>query len=409
MNKVANSDRPHIVIVGRRNVGKSSLINNITDQELSIVSDVAGTTTDPVKKAYELLPFGPVVMVDTAGIDDEGELGEKRISKTMKAISQADLAVLVLDARERLHHKERELISHLERISVNFFVVINKIEFGVNPELLNELKELEVIHFEVSCKEKCGFDTLRTKMIRTLPEDTAPPLISDLINKNDVVVLVVPIDPGAPKNRIILPQVQALREVLDTEAIAVVAQHNELSRALDNLKAFPDLVVTDSQAIKTVAAIVPEKIRTTTFSILMARHKGDLTAFVQGLKKVNELEEGDKVLIAESCSHHVQEDDIGKVKIPNWLKEHTGKNFQLNYSYGHDFPESLSEYKLIIHCGGCMLTRRAMLMRINEAKLMNVPIANYGMIISYMNGAIPRALLPFDKAIKEWNKVKTLN
>lgn len=406
MEKVAQANRPHIAIVGRRNVGKSSLVNALLGQDLSIVSDVPGTTTDPVKKAFELLPYGPVVLVDTAGIDDEGELGQKRISKTIKNLSQSDFALVVLDARERLQSKELELLAYLDKISVNYIVAINKIEFGVNPQLLDELKELRITHFEVSCKEKVGIDELKRKMIRMLPAEIEPPLISDIVSQGDVVVMVVPIDLGAPKGRLILPQVQTIREALDEDTIVIVCKDKELRSTLDNLKNYPDLVITDSQAIMRVAADVPEKVKLTTFSILMARHKGDLPTFVKGLKRVEELENGDKVLIAEACTHHAQADDIGTVKIPRWLRNHTKKDLQIDVAHGADYPENLSDYKLIIHCGGCMLTRRAMLTRMNEAKLLDVPIVNYGVLISYMHGAIPRALRPFEEAITEWERLK---
>lgn len=406
MNKVADSNRPHIAVVGRRNVGKSSLVNALLGQDLSIVSDVAGTTTDPVKKALELLPYGPVVLVDTAGIDDEGELGRQRISKTIKILSSSDFALVVVDAREILQSKELELFAYLDKLQINYIVAVNKIEFGVNPDLLDELKELRITHFEVSCKEKAGIDELKRKMIRLLPADQEPPLVSDIVSQGDVIVLVVPIDLGAPKGRLIMPQVQTIREALDEDTIVVVCKDKELRSTLDNLKNYPDLVITDSQAIMRVAADVPDKVKLTTFSILMARHKGELPIFVRGLRRVEELQNGDKVLVAEACSHHAQEDDIGTVKIPRWLRNHTRKDLQIDIIHGHDFPDNLSDYKLIVHCGGCMLTRRAMQTRINEAKLMDVPIVNYGVLISYMHGAVPRALLPFEEAIAEWEKVK---
>lgn len=406
MSKVADSNRPHISIVGRRNVGKSSLVNALLGQDLSIVSETAGTTTDPVKKAFELLPYGPVVLVDTAGIDDEGELGQKRISKTIKILSSSDFALVVVDARETLQNKELELFAYLDKISINYIVVVNKIEFGTNPKLLEELKELRITHFEVSCKEKAGIEDLKRRMIRLLPEEKEPPLVGDIVTQGDVIVMVVPIDLGAPKGRLIMPQVQTIREALDEDTIVIVCKDKELRSTLDNLKNYPDLVITDSQAIMRVAADVPEKVKLTTFSILMARHKGELPIFVNGLKRVQELQNGDKVLIAEACTHHAQEDDIGTVKIPRWLRNHTRKDLQIDVKHGYDFPENLSDYKLIVHCGGCMLTRRAMQTRINEAKLLDVPIVNYGVLISYMHGAVPRALLPFEEAIAEWERIK---
>ena len=409
MNKVASAERTHIAIVGKRNVGKSSLINCLTNQELSIVSQTPGTTTDPVSKAVEMFPYGPVVIVDTAGIDDEGELGEKRISRTIKSISKADFAIIVLDARDELDKSETELITFLQKIEVPFLAVVNKIEFGINPNLLLELEALEVIHYEVSCKENAGVDIFRKRLIHLLPGETEIPLISDLVGQGDVVVMVVPIDLGAPKGRLIKPQVQSIREALDEDTICVVVKDKELRSALSLLKNPPDLVITDSQAIMRVAADVPENVKLTTFSILMARHKGNLPEFVKGLRRVEELNNGDKVLISEACTHHAQEDDIGTVKIPRWLRNHTKKNLQIDITHGYDFPENLSEYKLVVHCGSCMLTRKAMQVRIKQAKLLDIPIVNYGVLISYMHGAVPRVLYPFDEAIAEWDKIVTVN
>ena len=402
MNKIAKAERIHIAIVGKRNVGKSSLINTLTDQELSIVSDTPGTTTDPVAKAVEMLPYGPVVIVDTAGIDDEGELGEKRICRTVKSISNADFAIVVLDAREELDDRELELINHLRKIDVPFTVAVNKIEFGINPHLLNKLKALEATHFEVSCTENAGIETLKRKLIHLLPKEIENPLIGDLVGQGDVVVMVVPIDLGAPKGRLIKPQVQSIREALDEDTICVVVKDKELRSALDALKFPPGLVITDSQAIMRVAADVPENVKLTTFSIIMARQKGDLPVFINGLKRVDELNNGDRVLISEACSHHAQEDDIGTVKIPRWLRAHTRKDLKIDVKHGVDFPHNLSDYKLIIHCGGCMLTRKSMQVRIKEAKLLDVPIVNYGVLISYLHGAMPRVLEPFEEAKAAW-------
>ncbi|HUX60203.1 MAG TPA: [FeFe] hydrogenase H-cluster maturation GTPase HydF [Ignavibacteriaceae bacterium] len=404
MNSVPNSERRHIVFVGKRNVGKSSLVNAFIGQDLCIVSEVAGTTTDPVKKAMELLPYGPIVLVDTAGIDDVGELGEKRISKTIKAITSSDFAIVVLEASEQLSPKEWELFSYLNKISIPYVIAVNKIEFGINQLLLSEIKWLNATHFEVSCAENVGIDALKRKVVRLLPNEIGPPLISDLVSQGDVVVLVVPIDLGAPKGRLILPQVQTIREALDEDTIVVVAKDKELRSVLYNLKNPPDLVITDSQAIMRVAADVPENVKLTTFSILMARHKGDLQTFVKGLRVIDELNDNDKILIAEACTHHPQEDDIGRVKIPRWLRSYTKKDLQFDVTSGLDFPNNLSDYKLIVHCGGCMLTRRAMKMRIKESQIFDIPIVNYGILISYMHGAIPRALLPFEEAIEEWEK-----
>jgi [FeFe] hydrogenase H-cluster maturation GTPase HydF len=405
LNQVSRAERIHIAIVGKRNVGKSSLINSLTNQELSIVSETPGTTTDPVSKAVEFLPYGPVVIVDTAGIDDVGELGTKRISRTIKTISTADFAIIVLDARDEIDVNETSLITHLRKIELPFIIAVNKIEFGINPNLLDELDALEVTYFEVSCKEIAGIDTLKRNLIHLLPANDEFPLISDLVKQGDVVVMVVPIDLGAPKGRIIKPQVQAIREALDKDTICIVVKDKELKNTLNLLKNPPNLVVTDSQAIMKVAADVPDDVKLTTFSILMARFKGNLNEFIQGLQKVDELKNGDKVLIAEACTHHSQKDDIGTIKIPAWLKKYTGKNLQIDVSHGFDFPENLSEYKLIIHCGGCMLTRKTMLTRMKQAKLMDVPIVNYGLLISFMHSAVPRVLRPFSEAMIEWAKI----
>jgi [FeFe] hydrogenase H-cluster maturation GTPase HydF len=402
MNTTPNAERTHIVFIGRRNTGKSSLVNAFFGQDVSIVSETPGTTTDPVRKAMELLPYGPVVLVDTAGIDDIGELGEKRINRTIRSISSADFAVVVLDARYSLTNEEVELFFYLDKISIPYVIVINKIELGVNPDLLAELKNLKLLHFEISCKEHVGVDELRLKIIRMLPRETSAPLIADLVSQGSLVVMVVPVDPGAPKGRLILPQVQTIREALDKDTIVIVVKDNELKTALSYLNILPDLVVTDSQAIMRVAADVPENVKLTTFSILMARYKGDLPLFIRGLRKVDELQNGDKILIAEACSHHSQQDDIGRVKIPGWMKLHTKKELIFDYASGNDFPVNLSDYKLIVHCGGCMLTRKMMHVRLNQAQLLDIPVVNYGVLISYMHGAIPRALLPFEEAVNEW-------
>ncbi len=402
MNSVPNSERRHIVFVGRRNVGKSSLVNAFIGQDLCIVSEVAGTTTDPVKKAMELLPFGPIILIDTAGIDDVGELGEKRINKTIKAIASADFAVVVVEAAVQLSPKEWELFNYLNKISIPYVIAVNKIEFGVNQLLLSEIKYLNATHFEISCAENVGIDALKRRVVRMLPNEIGPPLIGDLVSQGDVVVLVVPIDLGAPKGRLILPQVQTIREALDEDTIVIVCKDKELRSVLYNLKSSPDLVITDSQAIMRVAADVPDNVKLTTFSILMARYKGDLQTFVKGLHTVEKLQDGDKILIAEACSHHAQEDDIGRVKIPRWLRLHTKKDLQFDVSSGLEFPNNLIDYKLIVHCGGCMLTRRAMQMRIKEAQILDIPIVNYGVLISYMHGAIPRVLIPFEEAAGQW-------
>lgn len=404
MAKVAQAERRHIVFAGKRNAGKSSLVNAFIGQDLVIVSDTPGTTTDPVKKSMELLPFGPVVLVDTAGVDDVGELGEKRIGKSVKAISEADFVIIVQDATQPLDEFDKNLIDHIEKLEVPSVIVLNKADLGVNEELADQIKTSPFRTFEVSCKEKTGIDFLKRKISRLMPQETEPSLIGDLVKQHDVIVLVVPIDLGAPKGRLIMPQVQTIREALDEDTIVVVAKDKELRAALDKLSVTPRLVVTDSQAIMRVAADVPEDIPLTTFSILMARYKGDLPEFVRAIKAVDDLENGDKILIAEACSHHAQEDDIGRVKIPRWLRLHTRKDLEIDYCNGGDYPADLSKYKMIVHCGSCMLTRKAMQVRIKQAKLVDVPLVNYGAIISYMHGAIPRAIEPFEEAKAIWEQ-----
>ncbi len=405
MKKASDSSRLHIAIVGRRNVGKSLLVNTLLGQDVSVVSEIAGTTIKSIMNKFELSPYGPVVIVDTAGIDDEGELGRKRLTETVKVLSSSDFALVVIDAREILQSKELELFAYLDKLQINYIVAVNKIEFGVNPELLDELRELRITYFEISCKEKAGIEDLKRKMIRLLPAYYNLPLVSDIVSQGDVIVMVVPVEHGAQKRSLILPQVQTIREALDKDTIVIVCKDKEFRSTLDNLKNYPDLVITDSRAFIQMAADVPEKVKLTTFSILMARHKGNLPVFVNGLRRIEELQNHDKVLIAEACSHHAPEDDLGPVKIPRWLRNHTAKDLHIEIIHGNDFPENLSDYKLIVHCGGCMLTPRTMRRRINEAKLMDVPIVNYGVLTSYMHGAVPRALFPFGEAFSTWEKI----
>ncbi len=397
MNTVSNAERKHIVFIGKRNVGKSSLINSFAGQEMSIVSEVAGTTTDPVKKAMELLPFGPVVLVDTAGIDDVGELGQKRINQTLKAISSADFVLFVIDAQNTLEKIDREYLTRFVDNKIPFAIVVTKTDLDINPKLIEELTKFDKPIISVSSINKNGIHELKEKVIKLLPEENEIPLVSDLVGKGDIIVLVMPIDPGAPKGRIIKPQVQTLRESLDVNAISVVVQATELKDTLTKLNQKPKLVVTDSQAIYQVMRDVPEDIPLTTFSIIMAKNKGELNALMGGIEQLDKLENGDSVLISEACTHHAQKDDIGRVKIPRWLKEHTKKELNIEIAAGKDYPENLTKYKLIIHCGACMITRTEMQSRIKHAELSGIPIVNYGVIISYMHGAIPRVLKPFSK------------
>lgn len=401
---IFDSARPHIAIVGRRNVGKSLLINSLLKQNVSKVSEVAGTTVDPLRTKFELLPYGPVVIVDTAGIDDEGELGRQRITETIKILSSSDFALVVLDARDTLHSKELELFSYLDRIQINYIVVVNKIEFGVNPVLLKELKELRLTHFEVSCKEKAGLDELKRRMIRMLPLDSEKPLVNDIISARDVIVMAVPDDRTLPKNKLLFSQVHIIRESLDEHAVVVVCREKELLKTINNLKTYPDLVIVDSTFFKKVIQDIPDKIKFTTFSIIFSRHKGDLPVFVKGLKKIKELKNGDKILFAEVCTHHLIDNNQDTIRIPKWIEDYTKKEIKIDVVQGYNLPDNLSEYKLIIHCGGCLLTHRSMQTRINQARLMDVSVVNYGVINSFIDGAIPRGLLPFPDAVAEWEK-----
>lgn len=407
MNRKPNSTRPHIAIVGRRNVGKSLLVNSLLGQEISLVSDVAGTTINPLSKSFELAPYGPVIIVDTAGIDDNGELGQKKISETIKIISSSDFVVVVIDARDTLQSKELELIAYLDKIQVNYIVAVNKIEFGINPELLDELKDLRITHYEISCKEKAGIDELKRKITRLLPEDSELTILEGLLLGGDTVVMVEPDNATLPKGNIIRSHIQMIREALDENVNVIICNEKELRPVLNNLKSYPDLIIVDSYSFLYAVSNIPDKVHITTFAMLLARYKGDLKVFAKGLAKINQLKNGDRVLIAEACLHHPKEEKMSQTKIPRWLKYYTKKDLKINVIQETDFPNDISDYELIIHCNGCMLTHRAMQTRIREAVLMDVPIVNYGSFVSYMNGAIPRALEPFPEALFEWDRVKT--
>jgi [FeFe] hydrogenase H-cluster maturation GTPase HydF len=299
------------------------------------------------------------------------------------------------------------LFSYLDKLQISYIIVVNKIEFGVNPVLLEELKELRMTHFEVSCKEKAGIEELKRRMIRLLPQDDEPPLINDIVKKGDTVVMVIPSDNKLPKRRLLLSQVHMIREALDENAIVTVCREKELVSTLNNFKSYPDLIIVDSNSVNRIVEDIPAKVKLTTFALLIARHRGDLTLFIKGLKKIDELKNGDKVLIAEACNHHNQDDDYGGKNISEWILDYTKKKIIIDTIQGYNLPDNLSDYKLLIHCRGCLLTHRAMQTRINEAKLMDVPVVTYGVITSFMNGAIPRALVPFTDAFAEWGKVKS--
>lgn len=393
--KSLKSMRLHIGVFGRTNVGKSSLLNKITNQEVSIVSDIAGTTTDVVEKSMELLPVGPVTFLDTAGLDDETELSVQRIEKTMKVVNRIDVAVVVCDFNG-IGKFENDLIEKFKELKIPYLIVVNKCDLAPKSFHIDLKSELSnIIYTSVKKDEKIVFK-FKEALVNLLPEDfvNSPKIVGDLVPAKSTVILVIPIDKEAPKGRIILPQVQTLRDLLDNNCLSYVVKESELKDALDNLKTPPALVVTDSQAFKKVSEIVPENVSLTSFSILFARLKGDLNEFVNGARAIENLKDGDMVLILESCTHHAIEDDIGRVKIPNLLRKKTGKNLVIHNYAGHDFPD-IKDYKLIIHCGACMTNRREVLSRVLIANQNNVPITNYGVVISYCLGILPRAIKIF--------------
>lgn len=393
--KSLKSMRLHIGVFGRTNVGKSSLLNKITNQEVSIVSDIAGTTTDVVEKSMELLPVGPVTFLDTAGLDDETELSVQRIEKTMKVVNRIDVAVVVCDFNG-IGKFENDLIEKFKELKIPYLIVVNKCDLAPKSFHIDLKSELSnIIYTSVKKDEKIVFK-FKEALVNLLPEDfvNSPKIVEDLVPAKSTVILVIPIDKEAPKGRIILPQVQTLRDLLDNNCLSYVVKESELKDALDNLKTPPALVVTDSQAFKKVSEIVPENVSLTSFSILFARLKGDLDEFVNGARAIENLKDGDMVLILESCTHHAIEDDIGRVKIPNLLRKKTGKNLVIHNYAGHDFPD-IKDYKLIIHCGACMTNRREVLSRVLIANQNNVPITNYGVAISYCLGILPRAIKIF--------------
>ncbi len=440
--KTLKSMRLQIGVFGKTNVGKSSILNRLTNQEISIVSDIAGTTTDVVEKSMELLPIGPVTFLDTAGLDDKTELGEKRVEKTLKVLNRIDVAVIVCDYKEissklgisdqnndYFDDCEKELIEKLDELKIPYLIVVNKCDLDAKMPRCKEAKSISeaakqpgseaakqtemnyslltthyslfknIIFTSAKSDEQLVFK-FKEALVKLLPEEfvNPPKIVGDLVPPKSTVILVIPVDKEAPKGRIILPQVQTLRDLLDSECLSYVVKECELKQALDNLKTPPALVVTDSQAFRQVSEIVPENVPLTSFSILFARLKGDLDEFVKGAQAIENLKDGDLVLILESCTHHAIEDDIGRVKIPNLLRKKTGKNLVIHNYAGHDFPD-LEDYKLVIHCGACMTNRREVLSRILIANQNGVPITNYGVAISYCLGILPRATKIFNPKV----------
>ena len=394
MNATPSGNRTHIGIFGRRNAGKSSLINALTGQKLAIVSDIKGTTTDPVSKAMELLPLGPVVMIDTPGLDDEGELGAKRIEKAMQVLRKTDIALLVADAAEGMDDADHALIERIRAMQLPYLVVYNKCDEADCPV---EDAQHSVC---VSALTGRGIHELKEAIAALKPKETERQLVGDLIEPLDVVILVTPIDSAAPKGRLILPQQQVLRNVLDNNGIAIVVQETELAQALLKLAAPPRLVITDSQAFAKVSQIVPPSIPLTSFSILMARYKGSLYNAVKAVRALDDIKDGDKVLISEGCTHHRQCQDIGTVKMPNWIRQYTKAEPEFCFTSGTEFPTDLSPYKLVVHCGACMLNEKEMIHRNKVALAQGVPMTNYGIAIAYMHGILKRTVAPLPDIAK---------
>ena len=404
LNNTPNADRVHIGIFGRRNAGKSSVINAVTGQNLAIVSDVLGTTTDPVYKAMEILPLGPVVLIDTPGLDDVGELGELRVQKAFQVLNKTDIALLVLDVNSGFSKEEEKLLELVKAKNIPFVAVLNKTDIAKEDKikefekLLKDKYNIENV-VSVSAEKKDGIFELKEKIASLNTEKEKSPIISDLVCPGETAVLVVPIDESAPKGRLILPQQQTIRDLLDNNAMAAVTQVTTLAKTLESFKESPKIVVTDSQAFKEVAKIVPESVPLTSFSILFARHKGELSTLVKGVKAMDNLKDGDTVLISEGCTHHRQCNDIGSVKIPNAVRKYTGKNLNFEFTSGGEFPLDLSKYSLIIHCGGCMLNEREMKYRIACANDAGIPMVNYGVLLAHVNGILKRSLEPVEKDI----------
>ena len=397
MNNTPASERTHIGFFGRRNAGKSSIVNAVTGQELAVVSDVKGTTTDPVYKTMELLPLGPVMMIDTPGFDDEGMLGELRVKKTKQVLNKTDIAVLVVDATEGLKECDRELIQLFQAKEINYLIVYNK------SDLLHEIPKAGAQEIYASALKKENIYEVKERIAALKEQSAEKSIIADKLKRGDFVVLVVPIDSAAPKGRLILPQQQTIRDILDAGAMAIVTKESELTETLEGLGKKPAMVITDSQVFKTVAPMVPNDIPLTSFSILMARYKGLLEVAAPGAAAVEHLKDGDTVLIAEGCTHHRQCDDIGTVKIPNWIRKYTGKDIKIETCSGTEFPEDLTKYAMVIHCGGCMLNEREVKYRTKCAVDQGVPITNYGTFIAYVNGILKRSLEVFPEILEQFD------
>ena len=403
MYRTPTSNRLHIGIFGKRNTGKSSLINAVTGQDTAIVSEIAGTTTDPVYKAMEILPIGPCMLIDTAGIDDAGILGEERVKRTLVVLRKTDLGLIVVAPDTTIDIFEEDLIKTFRSKKLPFLFVINKCELS-GKDAQDYLEKNKLPFIKVSSKTKQGIDELKKKMMEMAPGHWSPiPLVGDIISAKDVVVLVCPIDSAMPQGRLILPQVQVMRDCLDSNATALVTKETELLDCLKALKEKPRLVITDSQVFEDVRDMLPQDIPLTSFSTVFARHKGDLNAYIQGVYALEDLKDGDEILIAEACTHHVQPEDIGRTKIPTWLLNYTKKDLHYEVTAGGDFPEDLSRYKMVISCGGCMVNRAEIMHRIQKARATGVPITNYGILMAYLSGILERIVAPFKGGLVKLN------
>ena len=404
MNQTPASERVHISFFGKRNAGKSSVINAVTGQDLAIVSSVMGTTTDPVYKTMELLPLGPVMVIDTPGIDDEGELGALRVRKSYQVLNKTDIAILVIDSTAGKGEEELELIHRFHKKGIPYLIVYNKIDLLSTEKIKDLAMSVRAGEVLVSASDGMNIQELKEKIASLKPEDTHKyPLIQDLIEPLDLVILVVPIDKAAPKGRLILPQQQTIRDILERGALSLVVRDTELKSTLDHFLAqgvCPKLVVTDSQAFARVSKAVPENITLTSFSILFARYKGELETQLKGIAALSSIEDGDRILIAEGCTHHRQCGDIGTCKMPEWIRNYTGKKPVFEFTSGTEFPDDVSSYKMVIHCGGCMLNEREMKYRIACCQDQGVPITNYGILIAQVTGILKRSLGPFPEMQK---------
>ena len=398
LNATPTGERIHIGIFGKRNAGKSSLINAITTQKIAIVSEFKGTTTDPVFKAMELLPLGPVMIIDTPGIDDEGELGELRVKRAYEILNKVNIAILVIDSTIGVSSEDVTLLQHIKEKNIPVIIAFNKCELLTDSEIAN--LKADVPYMFVSAATGENIYKFNTGLAKLIPEEDPNLMLEDIIKPGDVVVLVTPIDSSAPKGRLILPQQQVIRNIIDNHGIAMITQVEELTTTLSKLTSKPRLVVTDSQVFPIVAKMLPPDIELTSFSILMARHKGALLNSVKSVKTLDDIKDGDRILISEGCTHHRQCDDIGSVKLPNWIRNYTKCEPEFIFTSGTEFPIDLRSYKLIIHCGGCMLNEREIMYRNKCAYLQNVPMTNYGIAIAYMNGILKRTVEPLPE-IKE--------